>query len=264
MDIISAHQQGLIEQLEDDVMALAGRARDHGQRAVVLHHLYDHSRGAHAWTLAEARRELHVARALAILDRRLQRLGWMIRGRHSVREALESLATALGEGARARCAAACLAYRLSSSPALRAEATHRLPNQLQDALEACHAARKAGQPLPVDVLAELAGQSEAFAAAAVDHEAIAAAWRGIDATGLRRVARRLLGDKSLQRIAARDRKRSHLKVEAAVRMDPMLPASFHANPAQHFYALQNLLAERRRQQWRQQCDKETDAFELAA
>ena len=50
MDIIAAHQQGLIEQLEEDVKALAGRLRDHGQRAVVLHHLYDHSRGIHGWT----------------------------------------------------------------------------------------------------------------------------------------------------------------------------------------------------------------------
>jgi len=43
-----------------------------------------------------------------------------------------------------------------------------------------------------------------------------------------------------------------------------LPASFRANPAQHFYALQQMLCERRRQQWREACDLEPDAFELAA
>ena len=46
MDIIAAHRQGLIEQLDDEVAALAGRGRDHAQRAVVLHHLYDHGAAA--------------------------------------------------------------------------------------------------------------------------------------------------------------------------------------------------------------------------
>jgi hypothetical protein len=39
MDIIAAHQQGLIEQLEGEVSALSGRPSDYGQRTVVLHHL---------------------------------------------------------------------------------------------------------------------------------------------------------------------------------------------------------------------------------
>ena len=71
MDIIAAHRQGLIEQLDDEVAALAGRGRDHAQRAVVLHHLY--ARGGHVWALAEARRERAVASGMAALRRRLER-----------------------------------------------------------------------------------------------------------------------------------------------------------------------------------------------
>ena len=36
MDIIAAHQQGLIEKLAEEAAALAGRPKDFGQRAVVL------------------------------------------------------------------------------------------------------------------------------------------------------------------------------------------------------------------------------------
>ena len=52
MDIIAAHQQGLIEQLDAEVEALAGRPHDHSQRAIVLLHLYEHSKGGHGWALA--------------------------------------------------------------------------------------------------------------------------------------------------------------------------------------------------------------------
>ncbi len=85
MDIIAAHQQGLIEQLEDEVAAIAGQARDHCQRAVVLHHLFDHSRGAHHWALAESRRELRIARGLEKLAKRLDRWGWLYSRREQAR-----------------------------------------------------------------------------------------------------------------------------------------------------------------------------------
>jgi len=264
MDIIAAHQQGLIEQLEEDMNALAGRPRDHGQRAVVLHHLFDHSRGVHGWALAEARRELRIARALAALEHRIARWGWMIARREQARETLALLANAVGEASRARCAAGYRAYRLSATPALRAEAEVRLPAELLALLEHSHAARRTGQAASADAMHCLGELSEEFAAAAVDQRALASAWDAIDATGLKRSARRLLGDKAMSRSAARDRKRGWAMVEAALRDDPMLPHSFRANPAQHFYALQHALAERRRQHWREACDREPDAFELAA
>ncbi|HXG81515.1 MAG TPA: hypothetical protein VNJ05_06920, partial [Sphingomicrobium sp.] len=110
----------------------------------------------------------------------------------------------------------------------------------------------------------LAIESEAFAMASRDFAQLAAAWTAIESTGLGRAAHRLLGDKALAKAAQRDRKRGWLRIEQEIRNDPTLPASFRANPAQHFYALQHGLAERRRQQWREACDREPDAFELAA
>ncbi len=264
MDIIAAHQQGLIEQLQDEVAAIAGRTRDHCQRAVVLHHLFDHSRGAHGWALAEARREMRIAAGLDALAKKLGRLGWL-RGRGDApAAALAQLAEAIGEASRARCAAAYLAYRLTSTPALRGEGELRLPPGLVEALDQCHSARRSKEAVTAETIAALAEQSRVHAGAAADPEVLAEAWAAIGQTWLKRPAERLLGDKALARGEARDRKRGWQRVERELRSDPRLPASFRANPAQHFYALQHALAERRRQQWREACDREPDSFELAA
>lgn len=262
MDIIASHQQGLIEQLEEEVAALAGRPRDHGQRAIVLHHLYDHSRGAHGWALAEARRELHIAGALAELEQRIGRWGWMISDREGARAALATLAKALGGVSRARCAAAYSAYRLSATRALRSEAEQRVPGELLNLLDRCHAARRQGNA-EVDQAA-LAELSELHAASAVELDVLESAWADVRRTGIARAATKLLGEKTMAGLRQRDTKRGWPKVEAELRNDPALPAAFRANPAQHFYALHRDLAERRRQQWREACDREPDAFELAA
>jgi hypothetical protein len=264
MDIIAAHQQGLIEKLADEAAALAGRPKDFGQRAVVLHHLYDHSRGQHIWALAEARRELRIAGAIDRLRRRLSRWGWLASRRERARLALDELERALGAASRARCVAAYNAYRLAGTRSLRDEAERALPVDLLEALAACHLARRSAggvSGLDPGILFE---ESESMALAAVGPEALAAAWAAIDMTGMRRAAHRLLAQRVLDRALARDRKRGWHKVERELRKSPVLPATFRANPAQHFYALQNVLAERRRQQWREECDREADAFELAA
>lgn len=262
MDIIAAHQQGLIEQLDEEVAALAGRPRDHAQRAIVLHHLYDHSRGAHEWALAEGRRELYIAQALAGLEQRIGRWGWMISGRDAAEIAVARLAEALGEASRLRCAAAYSAYRLSATRALRAEAERRLPGELLALLDRCHAARRSNDAVvDREPLAEL---SEAHAASAADMETLASAWAAVRQTGIARAANKALGDKALAHLAAQDARRGWARVEQELRNDPALPAAFRANPAQHFYALHRDLAERRRQQWREACDREPDAFELAA
>ena len=264
MDIIAAHQQGLIEKLAEEALALAGRPKDFGQRAVVFHHVYDHSRGQHQWALAEARRELRIAEALEALRRRVSRWGWLASRRKRARLALEALADALGEQARERCVAAYTAYRLAGARSLRDEAERSLPGALLDTLTACHAARRSGAAMSDGELGVQFDESEAFVCAGVSSEAVEAAWTAIDATGLRRAAQRLLGHRAADRAVGRDRRRGWAKVEAALRQDQALPPSFRANPAQHFYALQNVMAERRRQQWREECDREPDAFELAA
>ena len=118
--------------------------------------------------------------------------------------------------------------------------------------------------MPIEMEQALASASEQLAAASVDREALDRAWAAIEATGLRRAAKQLLSDKALDRRAARDVRRGASRTERELRADAMLPPSFKANPAQHFYALQQSLRERRRQQWRDACDREPDAFELAA
>jgi len=264
MDIIAAHQQGLIEQLDEEVSSLAGRACDHGQRAIVLHHLYDHSCGHHCWALAEARRATRISAGLAALRRKLGQWGWRAANREQALAALDLLAEALGVAGRLRAAAAYRAYRLSATPALRAEAERSLPPALFATLNQCHAARRGGDEFASEARTMLAEESERLAAAAVDQAVLDGAWASIDATGLRRAARRLLDDEALARATVRDERRGWVRVEQQLRNDPALPAAFRANPAQHFYALQHLLRERRRQLVREACDREPDAFELAA
>jgi hypothetical protein len=264
MDIITAHQQGLTEQLEEEVAGIAGRAQDYCQRAIVLHHLFDHSRGTHEWALAEARRELRIGRAIEALARRVERWGWLFSRREEARRVLAELVEAVGERSRARCATAYLAYRLSATPALRNQAEQRLPPELLRALDECHGARRARAAVSEETRSCLAEQSELHALAAVNQKSLQAAWWAIEATWLGRSANRLLGDRALARGEARDRKRGWQTVEREFRNEPRLPASFRANPAQHFYALQHALAERRRQNWREVCDREPDSFKLAA
>jgi hypothetical protein len=264
MDIIAAHQQGLIEQLEEEVIALAGRARDHGQRAVVLHHLYNHSRGGHEWALAEARRAVRTSAGLTSLRRKLRRWAWRAASRDQAIAAFDLLSDALGEAAQVRTASAYRAYRSSATKALRTEAERCLPPILLASLDQCHAARRAGEALSVEVRIMLAEGSGLMADAAMDRAALDAAWAAIDASRLRRPARAVLGDPALARAAARDERQGWARVERQLRNDPALPPTFRANPAQHFYALQLMLQERRKQRWREACDREPDAFELAA
>jgi hypothetical protein len=264
MDIIAAHRQGLLEQLDEGVAALAGRPRDHAQRAIVLHHLHDHSRGNHLWALAEARRSLRLAAGLAALRRRLDRWGWAIAHRDEAGAALDGLAEALGRTARSRTIAIYRAYRATGTQAMRDEADAWLDPVLADLLGQCHAARRIGMSMALEDQQSLAVHCEQLAAAATDPAEIDAAWVAIEATGLRRAARRLLGDKAVARQVAKDQRRGTARVECDLRNDATLPASFRANPAQHFYALQQMLRQRRHQQWREACDLETDAFELAA
>ena len=264
MDIIAAHQQGLIEQLDAEVEALAGRPHDHSQRAIVLHHLYEHSKGGHGWALAEARRSVRIAAGLARIEKRLASWPWTVRDPSGARIVLDRLDRALGEAARARTIAAYRAYRLSATKALRGEAEASLPPLLLEALDECHSARRAGVSIPADAQAMLAGECERLAAASVDERALDAAWAEIGSTGIGRSAERLLGAKALERAGVRDERKGWARVERKLRNDPALPAPFRANPAQHFYALQHALAERRRQKWRELCDLEADAVALAA
>lgn len=264
MDIISAHRQGLIEKLDEEAAALAGRPKDFAQRAVVLHHLYDHSGGNHDWALVEARDQLRTAAAIQQLRKRLARWGWLVVRRDRAQAALDVLAEALGRASQARCLSAYVAYRLSGIRPLQAEASDLIAPDLLACLTQCHSARRSRQLMAADQRHALFDLSETLAAASTDAAELDFGWNEISATGLKRAARRLLGQRAVARAVARDRKRGARRIERELRDDPHMPATFRANPAQHFYALQNVLAERRRQRWREACDQEPDAFELAA
>jgi hypothetical protein len=264
MDIIAAHQQGLIEQLDAEVEALAGQPGDFVQRAILLHHLYEHSNGGHVWALAEARRSLRVASGLARLGRRASRWHWAVRDPDAARLALHELSDALGEAARLRTVSAYRAYRLSATRALRGEAEANLQPALLKVLDECHRARRGEAPIAAEQRAAMADESERLAESSVNRERLDAAWAAVLECGLARSANHLLGDKALARAKARDERKGWARVEQLIRNDPVLPASFRANPAQHFYALQNALAARRRKQWRDLCDLESDAVALAA
>jgi hypothetical protein len=160
--------------------------------------------------------------------------------------------------------AAYRAYRLSATKALRGEAEASVPEELLGALDQCHRLRREGESLPAEIGQLLVEESERLVDASVEPEALDRAWRLVEATGLGRSAKRLLGPKTLARRRVRDEKRGWARVERELRSDPALPAAFRANPAQHFYALQRLLAERRRQHWRELCDLEADSVALAA
>ena len=261
MDIIAAHQQGLIDQLDSEVAALAGRACDHGQRAVVLHHLFDHSRGEHRWALAEACREARIANGLDALKRRLTRWGWRAAARSEAKAALDGLSAAIGEGARDRAATAYRAYRLSATKALRGEAEQVLPPALLAALDRCHDARRGGTAMTAGERDNLA---EASAALAANPGALEAAWAAIDATRIGAAVRRRLGPAAMVRADRTAVRRGAAWAEARLRVDRALPHAFRTNPAQHFYALLHALAERRRTQWRADADREPDAVALAA
>lgn len=262
MDIIAAHQQGLTEQLGDEVAALAGRARDHGQRAVVLHHLYDHSRGEHRWALAEAMREARIAGGLATLERRLGRWGWSAGARAEAKAALDALANAMGEFARDRTAIAYRAYRLSATKALRGEAGQMVPAMLLAALDRCHEARRGGPAMSERERRALAEASAA--AAAGDPGALDAAWTAIDATRIGAATRALIGPLAMARADRVAERHGAAWAERRLRQDKALPQAFRINPAQHFYALLHALGERRRKQWRADADQEPDAVALAA
>ena len=167
---------------------------------------------------------------------------------------------------RARCVAAYRAYRLSATRSLRDEAERSLPAELLDALSILpcrpafrrgHVRRRAWHP----VRRERERSSRKSSTA----DAVEAAWMAIDATGLRRAAHRLLGDQSPGSAAARDRRRGWPKIERQLRAGSRRCRQASApTPRSISMRCSMCWRERRRQQWREACDREPDAFELAA
>lgn len=264
MDLIASHRHGLIDQLDAETAALAGRPGDHLQRAIVLHHLYDHSRGSHGWALVAAADALRIARGLERLEARLGGWTWREGRRAEAKAALDRLRSVLGEAEQARCAAAYRAYRMTATPALAGEGAELVGEPLASSLGAMHAARRAGEKVDAATRRELAMLSEQAAGSAVKPEALSSALAGIAVTAIGKAAARLVSPSD--RLAAFDRaeRKGWTRLETEIVGAAELPARFRANPAQHFYAMLRDLEERRRKDWREALDMDPCAVELAA
>lgn len=258
MDLIASHQHGLIERLDEEARALAGRPQDFGQRAIVLHHLYDHSGGVHGWALLEARRQLDTATALGALRKRVGKYWLRRRRRDEAAEALQGLATALGEAAQERCKSAYRAYRMTATSALEEEASMALPPDLALLLGECHARRRAGMLLTAPTRQQLYAQSEEACAGS----SLEQAWTTMAATLMGKIARKRLRDDVQATDYARAEKKGWGRLEKSVRYDPALPSAFRINPAQHFYALQNGVAAKKLKLWRDAADADGDTVEV--
>ena len=287
MDVIAAHQQGLIEQLRLDAEALAGRPGDFAQRAATYHHLFQHSGGNHSFPLLAA----HGALWGAGYFRTGMRVGKLLsyrfrRGQRGDRlAALDRFTDALREINRKVCVETYFVYRLSASRALRGEAEARIEPVLLDALDQIHAHRRAGTVAPMADRRALFDAFFEWEQRAVVTPHIDQAFADFDWPELARIARRpairfvYLGWRPLrfadfasaeERLAqgrrAFERAERHgwAKVERSLAAYGEMPRSFIANPAQHFYALLHGLQEKRRNRWREACDRDSLGVALAA
>jgi hypothetical protein len=262
MNLLASHRHGLIDQLDVETAALAGRTGDHLQRAMVLHHLYDHSRGSHGWALVEAAEALRIDRGLKRLEAKLGGWTWREGRRAEAKAGLDRLRSTLGEAARARCAAAYRAYRITATPALAGEAAQLVGEPLAGLLGSIHAARRAGESVDAATRRELVVLSEQAEASTVVSEELALA--AIAATAIGKAGARLVAPS--ERLAAFDRaeRKGWTRLEAEIVGAAELPVRFRANPAQHFYAMLRDLEERRRKEWREALDMDPRAVELAA
>jgi hypothetical protein len=245
MNIIASHQSGLVEQLDAEALALAGRGRDSAQRALVYHHVADMLGLAHGFALLAAHGALGVDAAVAQLERTARRAWWRLK--RAQRAALAERIATFGDTLRAldaeRCSGVLMAYRLAATPGLGGEAARRLDPDLISALRAAQSAR---------------GQADARARRTL-----------FDAH--QRWAEALFGERLEQavtdldwplepgalgaaiaavRIPARDYDRAErsglARIERRLRASKLLPPLFASNPAQAFFQLQRHIAERRR------------------
>lgn len=229
MDIIASHQHGLAEQLAQEAAGLAGRPGDAVQRAIVGHHLYQHSGGRHTFALIAA------GAALA-LDRRLARL---TKGatRWPRRDATLAARVAIFAAAaraidRERCEAMLLAYRMATAPGLRG----------------CAVAGEAGldgaltKSAPRDDYLRHSRWAEALWGGRIEAAIAALDW----ARPPRDLAPTVAALGLPIALFDRAERNGWARTERALTADRALPRGFAANPGQHYYAIQRALAERRR------------------
>jgi hypothetical protein len=247
MNIIASHQSGVVEQLDAEALALAGRGRDCAQRALVYHHVADMLGLAHGFALLAAHGALGIDAAVKRLERAARRAWWRLK--RAQRAELVERVGAFGERLRAldveRCSGVLMAYRLAATPGLGGEAAKRLDPGMLGALRAAQSAR---------------GQADARARRALfdahQHwadERLGARLEQAVADLAWPLEPRLLADAiAAVRIAERDYQRAErrglARIERRLRASRLMPGLFAANPAQAFFQLQRHVAERRRRE----------------
>lgn len=229
MDIIASHQHGLAEQFAHEAAGLAGRPGDAVQRAIVGHHLYQHSGGRHTFALIAAEAALALDRRLARLARAAMR--WPRRD-----AALAARVATFASEARAvdreRCEAMLLAYRLATTPGLRGAGI--------GSEAGLDGAFTEGAPRDDYLL-------HSRWAEARWGERIEAAIDVLDwATPPRDLGRAITALRLPVELFDRAERKGWGRTERAVTTDRALPRGFASNPGQHYYAIQRGLAERRR------------------
>ena len=264
MDIIESHRLGLIEQLETEAVALAGRARDAGQRALVCHHVADMLGLAHGYALLSAHGALTIDEAMARMERKARRAYWRLKRpeRAALAERILAFGATLHGLDAERCAGLLMAYRLVATPSLESDAAARLAPDLFAAL---HAAQSARGQADLRARRALFDAHQRWAEDLFDGRLDAAiadlAWP---------LAPELL-DQAIAalRIPLRAYERAErggglARVERLLRKSKRLPEGFAANPAQAFFQLQRQTAERRRRAAEGDDLSADDAVRLAA
>ena len=263
MDIIESHRLGLIEQLESEAVALAGRERDAGQRAVVCHHVADMLGLAHAYALLSAHGALAIDETVAQIERRARWAIWRLK--RAERAALARRIAGFGASLRAldaeRCAGLLMAYRLVATPSLGAEAERRLDRDLLTALGAAQAARgQADRDARRGLFEAHQRWAEKLIGARLD-EAIAVLEWPLGG----RVLNYAIDALRLPLSAFERAERGGLaRCERRLRRSKRLPEGFATNPAQAFFRLQRQTAERRRRAAEGEDLSADDAVRLAA
>ena len=229
MDIIASHQHGLAEQLANEAAALAGRDRDAVQRAIVGHHLYQHSGGRHAFALIAAGASLALDRRLARLAKAAVR--WPRRD-EALAGRLETFAGQARAIDRERCEALLLAYRLATTPGLRGADVGG-----DASLAGAYGAGDARE----DYVTHLRW-AEARWGVRIEAAIDALAWTKPPRDLAKAVAALRLPIESFDRAA----RKGWARTERALTADKALPRGFAGNPGQHYYAIQRALADKRR------------------
>ena len=244
MGIIASHRLGLIEQLEGEAIALAGRPREAVQRAIVCYHVSDMLGHAHDFALLAARASLALDDALAGLDRAVARGQWRL-GRGE-KEALAARVAVFGEALRAidaeRCAGLLMAYRLVATPGLGGEAAGRLDPALVAGLQSVLATRGAASEAERRALFDAHCARDAGFAGRIDAALEALAWPLGRRAPTRAIAALVIAQGEVSRIE----RQAMPRVEQALRRSKRMPPDFAANPAQAFFKLQRRVIEQRR------------------